>query len=261
MEFFAYALLGAVAGISAGLLGIGGGLIMVPVLLLIFPLVGISGEHLVQLAIGTSLAAIIFGSVSSVWTHHRHGAVKWRLFMTMAPGVTLGALAGSYGAHFLPGEVLKTLFGLLELVIAAQLFFGRNPPPKRQLPRAPGLVGMGGGIGALGSIMGMGGGALSTPFFLWCNVVPRNAIATSAAIGLPTSIAGTIGYIVSGWSLPSLPDHALGYVYLPALLGIVAFSMMFAPLGANLAQKLRPRTLKRIFALMLALLGLYMLAS
>jgi len=261
MEFLLYAVLGIVAGLSSGLLGIGGGLILVPGLLFIFWLLGVDNPHLVQIAIGTSLAAIIFGTISSVWSHHRHGAVHWRVFLIMTPGVTLGAFFGSALAHYLPGGPLKITFGFLELMIAMQLFFGKNPPPKRQLPGPVGLSVVGGGIGTVGSIMGMGGGALSTPYFLWCNVVPRNAIATSAAIGLPTAIAGTIGYIVSGWSLEGMPAYSLGYVYLPALANIIVFSMLFAPLGARWAHRLPSKTLKRIFAFVLATLGFYMLLS
>ncbi|MDD3609306.1 MAG: sulfite exporter TauE/SafE family protein [Halothiobacillaceae bacterium] len=259
MEFLYYALLGAFAGTAAGLLGIGGGLIMVPVLVFLFAQQGIGGEHLVHVAIGTSLAAIVFSSISSVWSHHRHGAVQWPLFLRMTPGVVIGAIAGSMVAHYLPGGALKIVFGIIEILIALQMGFGRNPSPNRTLPGPAGLTAVSGGIGAIASIMGMGGGAMSTPFFIWCNVQAKNAIATSAAIGLPSAIAGSLGYVFTGWAIPDLPSPSLGYVYLPALAGMVVFSMLFAPLGAKLAHRLPTVILKRIFAVFLMALGLKML--
>ena len=259
MEFVLYGLLGAIAGTSAGLLGIGGGLIMVPALLMIFPSIGIGGDHLVHMAIGTSLAAIVFGSISSVYSHHRHGGVLWRLFARVAPGVILGAVLGSAVAHYLPGNILKTIFGVLEIMIALHMALGRQPAPSRQLPGIIPLGVFSVSVGSIASIMGMGGGAMTTPFFMWCNVAARNAIATSAAIGLPTALSGSIGYILTGWGERGLPDWSFGYVYLPALLGIVVFSILFAPIGARLAHRLPARTLKRIFAVALMGLGLNML--
>jgi len=259
VEFVLYALLGAVAGTSAGLLGIGGGLIMVPALLMIFPEIGITGDHMVHMAIGTSLAAIVFASISSVYIHHTHGGVMWKLFAKVAPGVVLGAVLGSAIAHYLPGDILKRIFGILEIMIALYMAFGRPPAPSRQLPGLVPLGGIGLGVGSIAAIMGMGGGAMTTPFFLWCNVAARNAIATSAAVGLPTAIAGSIGYVLTGWHQSGLPDWSLGYVYLPALLGIVIFSTIFAPVGAKLAHRLPAKTLKRIFAFVLMGLGVNML--
>lgn len=259
MEFVLYALLGAIAGTSAGLLGIGGGLIMVPALLMIFPEIGIDGGHMVHMAIGTSLAAIVFSSISSVYSHHRHGGVIWKLFAKVAPGVIVGAVLGSTIAHYLPGDILKRIFGVLEIMIGIHMGIGRQPAPSRQLPGIVPLSGVSLTVGSIASIMGMGGGAMTTPFFMWCNVAARNAIATSAAIGLPTAISGSIGYIITGWGQQGLPHWSFGYVYLPALLGIVLFSMVFAPLGARLAHRLPAKTLKRIFAFVLMGLGLNML--
>lgn len=259
MEFVLYALLGAIAGTSAGLLGIGGGLIMVPALLMIFPEIGINGDHMVHMAIGTSLGAIVFSSISSVYSHHRHGGVMWGLFAKVAPGVVLGAVLGSAIAHYLPGDILKRIFGSLEILIAIHMGIGRQPAPSRQLPSIVPLGGFSVVVGSIASIMGMGGGAMTTPFFMWCNVAARNAIATSAAIGLPTAISGSIGYIFTGWGQQGLPSWSFGYVYLPALLGIVLFSMGFAPIGAWLAHRLPAKTLKRIFAFVLMGLGLNML--
>lgn len=255
-----FALLGAFSGLLAGLLGIGGGLILVPVLLFLFPIIGMADTgHLVHIAIGTSLAAIVFSSISSVLAHHRHGGVLWPLFLKIVASVIIGAILGSSVAHLLPGEILKKVFGVLEILIAIQMGIGRQPSPKRNLPSFIPLNFFGAAVGATGSIMGMGGGALTTPFFLWCNVAARNAIATSAAIGLPTAAAGALGYIITGWGQTGLPEWSFGYVYLPALLGIVVPSFIFAPLGAALTQRLPAKTLKRIFSVVLVVLGINML--
>ncbi|HSH83705.1 MAG TPA: sulfite exporter TauE/SafE family protein [Guyparkeria sp.] len=261
MEYLLFAMLGMVAGLAAGLLGIGGGLIMVPVLLMIFPTIGISGPHLVHIAIGTSLAAIVFASITSVYSHHHHGGVLWKVFARFAPGMALGAVLGSAVAHYLPGATLKVVFGVLEIGVAFQMAFGRQPPASRHLPGIVPLTGVSTTFGAIASIMGMGGGALTTPFFLYCNITARNAIATSASLALPTALFGAVGYIVTGWSAEGLPEPSAGYIYLPALAGIAVFSVLFAPLGAKLAQILPAQTLKRIFAFVLMGLGLQMILS
>ncbi|MFO7581834.1 sulfite exporter TauE/SafE family protein [Guyparkeria sp.] len=261
MEYLLFAILGMVGGLAAGLLGIGGGLIMVPVLLMIFPTIGITGPHLVHIAIGTSLAAIVFASVTSVYSHHRHGGVLWNVFARFAPGMVIGAILGSMVAHYLPGGILKIVFGILEILVALQMAFGKTPPASRQLPGIVPLTGVSTTFGAIASIMGMGGGAMTTPFFLYCNITARNAIATSASLGLPTALFGSIGYIVTGWSAEGLPEMSAGYVYLPALAGIVVFSVLFAPIGAKLAQILPALTLKRIFSLVLMGLGIHMILS
>lgn len=261
MEFLLYALLGIISGLAAGLLGIGGGFIMVPVLLLIFAYIGLDGPHLVHIAIATSLAAIVLASITSVYSHHRHGGVLWPVFRRFAPGMIMGALIGSTVAHYLPGDWLKVIFGFMEIALAIQIAFGKKPPASRQLPGPVGLTGASVTVGGIASIMGMGGGALTTPFFLYCNIAARNAIATSAALGLPTAMAGAAGYIVAGWTVSGLPEHNLGYIYLPALAGIAVFSVLFAPVGAKLAQIVPAQTLKRIFAAILVVLGLYMIFS
>jgi len=239
MEFFVYySLLGAFAGTMAGMLGIGGGLIIVPVLAILFEQQQLSPEHIMHLAIGTALAT----AISSVRAHHKRGAVQWPLFARITPGIVLGAVIGSTIAHYLPSDALKRIFGVFEILLALQIIFSRQPEAHRGLPGPVGLTGAGGIVGTISAILGMGGGALTTPFFLWCNVEARKAIATSAAIGLPMSIAGT-----------------LGYIFWPAFLGIVAFSIVFAPLGARLAHYLPAKTLKRFFAVFLIFLGINML--
>lgn len=260
MEFFVYySLLGAFAGTMAGMLGIGGGLIIVPVLAILFEQQQLSPEHIMHLAIGTALATILATAISSVRAHHKRGAVQWPLFARITPGIVLGAVIGSTIAHYLPSDALKRIFGVFEILLALQIIFSRQPEAHRGLPGPVGLTGAGGIVGTISAILGMGGGALTTPFFLWCNVEARKAIATSAAIGLPMSIAGTLGYIVGGWNAQNLPEWSTGYIFWPAFLGIVAFSIVFAPLGARLAHYLPAKTLKRFFAVFLIFLGINML--
>jgi uncharacterized protein len=260
IAYSVFILLGIVSGLTAGLLGIGGGLIVVPMLLFIFPLIGLPDNgHMVHLAIGTSLATIVFSSMSSVYTHNRHGGVLWSLFLKISPAIVIGSILGASIAHLLPGEILKKVFGAIEILIAIQMGLGKEPAPHRDLPGTVPLNFFGLTVGSLASIMGMGGGALTTPFFLWCNVAARSAIATSAAIGLPSSIAGAAGYIITGWGETGLPPWSLGYIYLPALISIVIPSLFFARVGANLTQKLPAKTLKRIFSIVLAILGINML--
>lgn len=260
IEYGVFALLGIFSGLVAGLLGIGGGLVIVPVLLLLFPSMGLGDNpNLVHIAIGTSLATILFSSMASIYTHHKNKGVLWDVFIRIAPGIVIGSMLGSTIAHLLPGDILKKVFGVLEVLIALQMAFGKNPAPTRTLPGRGAMSLVGVSVGSVGTIMGMGGGALTTPFFMWCNVAARNAMATSAAIGLPNALAGAMGYIVTGWSVPTLPAWSLGYIYLPALIGIVIPSLIFAPIGATLTHRLPAKTLKRIFAFVLVLLGINML--
>ncbi|MEW6446189.1 MAG: sulfite exporter TauE/SafE family protein [Pseudomonadota bacterium] len=257
-----YALLGVFTGLMAGMLGIGGGLIVVPVLVWLFAMHNtVPAEHMMQVAVGTSLATILLTSIGSIWSHHKKGAVDWSIVRRVLFGLILGSVAGSYLAHYLPSDVLKKLFGALEILIALQMAFGRQPSAHRQLPGMAGMTAAGGVFGSISSLMGMGGGAVSTPFFVWCNVPIRHAIATSAAIGLPAAIAGSAAYVLAGYGLPGLPAMSMGYVYLPAWLGIGVMSIVFAKVGATLTHILPVDVLKKIFALLLMGLGVKMLLS
>ncbi len=255
----AYLLLGAFAGTLAGLLGVGGGLVIVPVLAVVFARAGLDAGLIMHMAIGTSLATIIATSVSSTYAHHRRGAVLWAAFLSLVPGIILGAWLGAGIAHGLSTAALGAVFGVFELLVAAQMAFGLRPAPHRQLPGPVGTTVAGGIIGTVSAIVGIGGGTLTVPFLSWCNVPIRNAVATSAACGLPIAVAGMIGYVVAGWGAADLPAWSTGYIYWPAFAGIVATSLLFAPLGAKLAHTVPTGVLKRIFALFLAGLGLYML--
>jgi len=260
-QWLIYLATGAFAGTLAGLLGVGGGLIIVPILVLSFAAHGIHHEVQMHLAVGTSLATIIFTSLSSVAAHHRRGAVEWSAFWAMTPGIVIGALLGALFARVIPTLSLRTLFGLFELFVALQMALSLKPAAHRGLPGRLGMSGAGALIGGLSALVGVGGGTLTVPFLLWCNMTIQRAIATSAACGLPIAAAGAVGFVLSGWGNPQLPTWSSGYLYWPALFGVVAASMLFAPLGARLAHSLPTQVLKRLFALLLLGLALRMLMT
>ncbi len=251
--------LGAVAGLVAGLLGVGGGLIIVPVLALMFIQQGIADSIVMHLAIGTSLASIIFTSMSSVWAHHRRQSVRWQDVGRLATGIIIGAWFGAAIADALPSSGLRKVFGLFELYVAIQMTFKFKPSPHRDLPGRTGMFGVGGLIGVVSSVVGIGGGSVTVPFLSWCNISMREAIGTSAACGIPIAVAGAAGFVVAGWGEGDLPANSLGYVYLHALLGIVSTSVLFAPLGARLAHWLSADRLKQVFAFLLYILAAFML--
>ena len=253
-----YMLTGVIAGMTAGLLGLGGGAIIVPILYAIFLTLDLAPGSTMQLAVGTSLATIVFTAISSGLSHYRLGNVQIRTIFFLAPGIIIGALTGAAIADALPTDVLKRVFGFFEIIIAMQIGFGFKPSAHSSLPAPTGLAATGGVIGTISSIMGIGGGSLTVPFLLWCNVSMREAVGTSAACGLPIALAGVIGFVFAGLDNTDLPDWSLGYVYLPAALCIISTSVIFAPIGARLAHRLPILTLKRIFAIFLTLVGLKM---
>lgn len=252
-------LLGAATGFLAGLLGIGGGMVLVPFLTLLLGLQGFPAEYIVKVAVATSLATIVFTSISSVRAHHQRGAVRWDVVKLLAPGIVLGSLLGAQIAKALPSQILALAFALFVAFSATQMFIDRKPKPSRQLPRGAGMLGAGGTIGALAALVGAGGGFISVPFMVWCNVAIHNAVATSAALGFPIALAGTLGYVIAGWSLPDMPSGAVGFIHLPALIIIAAASVSTAPMGARAAHRLDVKQLKRVFALLLYVLAAYML--
>ncbi len=247
--------MGALAGTLAGLLGIGGGIIIVPVLALVFAHQGVDSEVLMHVAIGTSLATIVITSLSSIRAHQRRGAIQWPVFVAITPGIVVGGLLGSAIAELLRGETLRLIFSVFMLLVAAQMALGNAAKPHRHLPARRGLLLAGGLIGTVSALMGVGGGSMSVPFLTWCNMPVRQAVATSAAIGLPIAVAGSLGFVVSGWGAAQRPDWSLGYINFPAFLGIVVASTLFAPLGARLAHRIPEKVLKRVFAAFLAILG------
>ncbi|MEW6219428.1 MAG: sulfite exporter TauE/SafE family protein [Thermodesulfobacteriota bacterium] len=259
LSLLAYLVAGAVAGVLAGLLGVGGGLVIVPMLVWCFGVQGLPVAAIMHLALGTSLASIVFTSVSSFRAHHRRGAVQWPVVRRITPGILLGTFLGSGVAARLPTGFLKVFFALFLFWVAAQMLFDRRPQPSRQLPGVLSMAAVGGGIGVISSLVGIGGGTMSVPFMVWCNLPLHQAIGTSAAIGFPIAVAGALGYLVNGLGQPGLPPETLGFLYLPALAGIVVASVLTAPLGAHLAHRLPVHPLKRIFAVLLLLVGIRML--
>ena len=254
-----YLTLGLFAGVMAGLLGVGGGLIIVPTLAWIFHHQQVDDAIVMHLAIGTSLATIVVTSISSVRAHHRRGAVLWPIFWRLTPGIVVGAWLGAAIADALPSAVLSKVFAVFVLTVAAQMGFGAKPAPHRELPGTAGMLTAGGVIGAVSAIVGIGGGSLTVPFLTWCNTAIRQAVATSSACGLPIALAGALGFVVTGLNAAGRPDWSLGYVYGPALVGITLTSMLSAPLGAKLAHTLPTEMLKKVFAAFLTLVGVKML--
>lgn len=251
--------MGSIAGIMAGLLGIGGGIIIVPVLAIVFTEQGVSTEVLMHVSIGTSLATIVITSISSIRAHQKYQAIDWSVFKRITPGILLGGILGAVLAKFIGGENLRILFGFFLLMVAAQFLFGNTAKPHRQLPKTFGMFITGSGIGTMSALMGVGGGSMSVPFLTWCNMAIRNAIATSAAIGLPIALAGVTGFIVTGWGLEHRPAMSLGFVNIPAFFSIVIASTLFAPIGARLTHRISSDRLKKFFGYFLLLLSAKML--
>lgn len=261
MEFVIYLLLGAAAGVLAGLFGVGGGMIIVPVLVLSFSAQGFAPDILTHLAVGTSLATIVFTSVNSIREHHRRGAVQWNLFRWITPGILGGAAIGGVTAALINGPILQKIIGVFAICIAIQLAFNLTPKAAGRQPKRPELIVAGGVIGWASAIFGIGGGSLTVPFLIWRSVAIQKAVATSAACGFPIALAGAIVFMLTGWHNEQLPEWSLGFVYLPALLGIALTSVFFARFGAKLAHQLSPILLKRLFALLLTVVGLSFLLN
>ena len=249
-DFAAYLALGAVVGFFAGLLGIGGGIVIVSTLALMLPARGVPAEYVMHLAIGTSLAAIVLGSAASFRAHHRHGAVDWTVVRAMIPGLLAGVLIGSILSRFTSNGFLKAFFIGFTLFVILQMVSGAAPAPSpsRSLPGRGALAAVAFVIGVCSSLFGGGAAALGVPFLTWRGVTTHRAIGTVAALGFPLALAGTVGYAIAGWGLAGLPSGSVGFVYVPAFVGIAATSMLLAPLGAKLAHRLRGPTLRRIFA-------------
>jgi uncharacterized membrane protein YfcA len=253
-----YLALGLLTGFVAGLLGVGGGLLMVPVLTWAFLQQGFTATYNIHLALGTSLATIVLTAISSLRAHHVHGAVEWDVVKRLAPGIVLGTLVGALIAARLPDHELKIFFTLFLFYAATQMLLGFKPKPTRKLPGRAVMTTAGGVIGVVSSWVGIGGGTLTIPFLTWCNLRMQAAIGTSSAVGLPIALAGALGYVLSGQTASGLPAWSAGFVYLPAFLAIVAMSWLTAPLGARCTHGWPVARLKRVFAGLLYVLGVRM---
>lgn len=255
-----YLLTGAVVGFFAGLLGIGGGLIIVPVLISLFSAQDFPVDRIVHLALGTTMATIIFTSAASLRIHHLHHAVNWPIVWHITPGIFLGTLGGAALVSSMTGQLLSLIFVIFIFYAATQMLLQFRPSPLFQLPGKIGLFLAGSVIGALSSLVAIGGGLLSVPFLTLCNVKLQHAIGTAAAIGFPIALAGTLGYIATGWvQKETLPEHSVGYVYLPALVWLVSASMLTAPLGARLTHSTKTVILRSLFVILLYGLAIRML--
>ena len=261
LYWLSYLIVGCLVGFLSGLLGIGGGVVLVPILTLIWLQHGIAPGHLIHMAIGTSMAVILVGSASSLRAHHAHGAVMWPIFRTMLPGLIIGGLLGTTIAHFTSAQFLKFFFLAFMLFITAQMLFDVKPRATRTLPGPRAQMLIGGLFSCLSNLAGLGGAVPFITFMTWCNVRLQEAIGTAAAMVVPIAAAGTLGYIVNGSMTEGLPEFSLGYVYLPAFAGVSVASFLLAPVGARLTHKLPTRVLKKAFMLLLLALTVKMVFS
>lgn len=259
-----FLLVGVIAGLLAGALGLGGGVVIVPALIFVFAGLGFPLELVAKMAVATSLSTILVTSVSAVRTHHRAGFVRWPLVAQLSVGIVIGALLGAMIADRLPGDWLTRLFGIFAIAVSLQMLLaGRKPPTTEaeRLPRAPAMAAVGGVIGTGSALFGIGGGSLTVPFLTACRVTMQQAVAVSSACGLPIALAGTAGFMWVGLGHAELPSGSLGYVYLPATLAIIVTSTPAARFSARWSHRVPAATLKRLFALVLMLIGLRLIAG
>ena len=252
-------LCGGIAGFLAGLLGIGGGMILVPFMILVFNHLHFDQSIIVHMAIASGMATILFTTTSAILAHHKHDSIDWSLVKSFSPGLVIGSLVGgSEIFEALNTSWLSLFFAIFIVYSSIQMIINKKPKPGRELPGSLGLFSFGTFAGALSSLVGAGGAFVTVPFMLWCNVKPHVAMASSSGLGLPIAVAATIGYMFGSWGNPNLPPGSLGFIYLPAVACIVAVSIFTAPLGAKMARKLNVAQLKRIFGVMLIFLAVFM---
>jgi uncharacterized protein len=254
----AYLAIGALVGFLAGMLGIGGGATMVPILVLLFEAQDFPREHLVHIAVGSAMATILFTSVSSVRAHAKRASVRWDVAAAMTPGILVGGFAGALIASRISTFALGVFFACFVYCMSANLWFGGQAKAGRDIPGRWALAGVGTVISTLSSLVAIGGAAMTVPFLVWCRVPLVHAIGTSSAVGFPVAVAATVGYVWAGMEHP-VPSPSLGYVYLPATLIVACASVLTAPLGARAAHSLPTHILRRVFAALLFTLATRML--
>ena len=259
VDFLIYVAAGLVVGLGSGLFGIGGGVVVVPVLLPVFMAQGFSEDVAMHLAVGSSLATIVVTGLSSARAHWRLGNIVRTALPWLVLGLMAGALGGAQLAAALPSDMLKTVFGLFMLALAVRLLIVSQVPESRVMPRPAIVTGVGGVIGAISGLVGIGGGAMTVPFLIWTGVEMRRAVGTSAAAGVCIAVAGTIGFILAGTGDDQLPAWSTGYIYWPAVGGITLASVFLAPIGARLASRLPAHWLRRAFGVFVVVVGLRML--
>lgn len=255
MTWLLYLLAGAGAGVLAGLFGIGGGMVIVPVLVFVFAAQGISPEVLTHMAIATSLATIVFTSLSSVQSHHKRGAVDWPTVNAMTVGIIFGVSLGVVFIQNVPGIVLQKIIGIFAWLTAIKMAFDLKPTTQSPNLTHKGLIGAGSVIGFASSWFGIGGGTFTVPYLNYKGINMQKAVATSAACGLPIALTGAVVNIFTGWNHAALPNYSSGFLYWPAIIGISLASVPCAKVGAQLAHKLDANMLKKAFALLLFAVG------
>jgi uncharacterized protein len=251
MFFIPLLILGAFSGFLAGLLGVGGGLIIVPILAYILENQGVANNHLIQTAIGTTFGVMMFTSLSSLRAHNKTGAIVWPVVFRFTPGLLIGTTLGSKIAHLLPGKELGIVFCTFIVFSGIQMLLDKKPKPSRELPNSFGLITIASIIGVMSSLVGAGGGFIAVPFMVWCNIQIKNAVATSAAMGFPLAVFAMLGYLFNGPTNSNSLGQSVGYIYLPAVFWLACTSVLTAPVGAALAHQLPVKTLKKAFAYML----------
>ena len=247
------AILGIFTGFLAGLLGVGGGLVLIPILTFMFHnTLGLDTPLAVKMAIATGMSTIVVTSLASTRMHHQLGAVRWDLVKGLTPGLILGSLVSSLWLFsIINGKVLALVFAGFAAFSATQMLLDRKPKPSRDMPGRVGQWAAGGLIGVVSGLVGAGGAFMSVPFMVWCNVPMRQVVATSAALGFPIALFNAVGYVVSGWQVTGTPVYSFGYVWLPALLMVCLSTMFTAPIGARMAHRWPVKKLKRAFAVLL----------
>ena len=263
MELITFLIIGAFAGFAAGLFGVGGGTIIVPLLFIVFTQMGYSPDVIIHLALGTSLATIVVTSISSLLAHHKNGAVMWSVFKNLTPGMSIGCFAGAGIAGLLSGTHLQFIIGIFLLWVAYTMFNGAKKPidANKTLPSTMKQLGAGTGIGVASAIFGIGGGSLTVPYLTHYGVVIQKAVGTSAACGLPIAIAGALGFIFFGMKQQINVPNTIGFVHIYAFLGISMMSFVTAKFGAKTAHALSPVMLKKCFALLLVVIGGFFLSK
>jgi len=254
-----YLAIGAVMGFFAGMLGIGGGALIVPLVTILFQAQELPRDHILHLAVGTAMASVLFTSISSLRAHAARGAVRWEVFRRITPGILLGGLVGGLIAGMLPTRWFAVVFTALVYYAATSMLFDFKPKPSRQLPGRVGMFVAGTLISGFSALVAIGGAVMSIPLMVFCNVPLVQAIGTAAAIGFPIALSGTVGYVLTGWDATGLPPYSLGYVYLPALAGIILASVFTAPVGAAVAHRVPVRRLRQVVAVLFYLLATRML--
>jgi len=259
--WWAYLLIGAGVGFLAGLLGIGGGMLQVPLMVLVFTAKGFPAEHLMHMSLATAMATIPFTSASSVTAHHLHGNVDWLTVRRMIAGLIAGAGLGALSTGLIPGRPLAVFFTFFLFYAAINMLLNLKPRSARSLPGRGAMAVVGAAIGFTASLLAAGAAFITIPFMTWCGVGLKRAIGTAAAVGFPLSVAASVGYVLAGSSQPGLPQYSLGYVYLPALAMIVIASVPMAPLGAKVSARVPVKPLRWFFAAMLLTLAVRMLVT